>query len=1101
MPGNTTALGFTIFARERAAKTFRKVAGDVDTLQKRLSSVSKVAGKGVGLAALAGGATALTAAVVPAAAAVVALPAAMAVAKVATGTLKVGLIGVGDAMSAVAEGDAKKLDEALDKLSPAARAFVRETAGLKTAFDPVQQAVQNRLFEGLADEMGPVARNLLPDVRAGMLGVAGSMNAAAKEAIRFAGTPMAKGAVNATFASTSRIMGTLTGAVQPALQVITQLTVKSLPLAERMAAWAANGVKAGAAFLTSERGAAALERTVTKAGDTLGQLGRIGGNTLRGLIGTLSQAKTSGDGLLDTLEAGTAKFAAWSRSAEGQRQAAETFGLLKDAASAVAGVLPLVLGPLGAVVKLINALPAPLRDGAVQLLAVAVVVGAVTSRLGPLLSVVGGVRDAFTKADGPVQKFRDRLSGMEGPAGKMRGVLGGVTGLLGGPWGLALAAGVTALGLFAGRNDEAERRVSDLTDALVRNKGALDEAAVANVKNRLETEGVYKAAQQLGINLSRVTEAALGNKSALAEVNGALQAASTNIVVYGGRAGQGTIAQKQLTGAAKSVNDAISGQNRELSEASARYGRLQAAAPGVAASSQTVAGGITGVGTAADQTKGKVNALNTSLAKFRTLNGDADLAAIAFRDSLDQVTSAFNRNNISIDQRTGKLRINSKEGREANRVLISSIQAAVEHAEKVRAQTGSIDKANRVFATEIDRLRGILKHSGLSRAEIDRLVARYAKLPGQINGATDKIKNKTVRIRVNADGTVNLPGGTKASLWASGGVLPGYTPGQDPHMFYSPTGGTLGLSGGEAVMRPEWTKAVGPAAVERMNAAARTGGVSGVKRILAAGVGPRQLRGEGAFYASGGIIARHAFENFEKIPPAMARYNTKVGQAAWAATQKIQKKLKEANVGGPGIANALKWAKGQAGKPYIWGGAGPRGYDCSGFMGSIVNVIKGRNPYSRLFSTHSFGSTSGPGGFVRNRASGFRVGVTDAGVGHMAGTLGGTNVESRGSRGVVVGSAARGANNGLFSRRYGLKLAGGGLVPSFDNGGMLPTGTSMVHNGTGAPEPLANVDKMRRGDLIIREAHFHGVQNIADLIKQVQKYAKDNGGITLKVRG
>ncbi|MFF2621249.1 tape measure protein [Oerskovia jenensis] len=59
--------------------------------------------------------------------------------------------------------------------------------------------------------------------------------------------------------------------------------------------------------------------------------------------------------------------------------------------------------------------------------------------------------------------------------------------------------------------------------------------------------------------------------------------------------------------------------------------------------------------------------------------------------------------------------------------------------------------------------------------------------------------------------------------FASGGVLPGYTPGRDVHQFYSPTGGRLDLSGGEAIMRPEFTRAVGgPAGVARLNALARS---------------------------------------------------------------------------------------------------------------------------------------------------------------------------------------------------------------------------------------------------------------------------------------
>ncbi|WP_119697046.1 tape measure protein [Microbacterium halotolerans] len=64
----------------------------------------------------------------------------------------------------------------------------------------------------------------------------------------------------------------------------------------------------------------------------------------------------------------------------------------------------------------------------------------------------------------------------------------------------------------------------------------------------------------------------------------------------------------------------------------------------------------------------------------------------------------------------------------------------------------------------------------------------------------------------------------KEIAFASGGVMPGYTPGRDVHDFYSPTAGRLALSGGEAIMRPEFTRAVGgKAGVDRLNAAARNG--------------------------------------------------------------------------------------------------------------------------------------------------------------------------------------------------------------------------------------------------------------------------------------
>lgn len=128
----------------------------------------------------------------------------------------------------------------------------------------------------------------------------------------------------------------------------------------------------------------------------------------------------------------------------------------------------------------------------------------------------------------------------------------------------------------------------------------------------------------------------------------------------------------------------------------------------------------------------------------------------------------------------------------------------------------------------------------------------------------------------------------------------------------------------------------------------------------------------------------------------------------------------------------LAWAAAQVGKPYLWGGVGPAGYDCSGFMSAITNVIQGRGPHARRFATGSFPTgdfAKGPGNFM--------IGSFRGNPGHMAGTLMGVNVESRGSDGVVMGKRARGAGDGLFGGNiWHLKgYADGGLVggdPPFD---------------------------------------------------------------------
>ena len=69
--------------------------------------------------------------------------------------------------------------------------------------------------------------------------------------------------------------------------------------------------------------------------------------------------------------------------------------------------------------------------------------------------------------------------------------------------------------------------------------------------------------------------------------------------------------------------------------------------------------------------------------------------------------------------------------------------------------------------------------------------------------------------------------------YAHGGVLPGYTPGRDPYEFIEPrTAMRIGLSGGESVMRPEFTRAVGSDWVDGANAAARMGGSAAVADFL-----------------------------------------------------------------------------------------------------------------------------------------------------------------------------------------------------------------------------------------------------------------------------
>jgi phage-related protein len=106
--------------------------------------------------------------------------------------------------------------------------------------------------------------------------------------------------------------------------------------------------------------------------------------------------------------------------------------------------------------------------------------------------------------------------------------------------------------------------------------------------------------------------------------------------------------------------------------------------------------------------------------------------------------------------------------------------------------------------------------------------------------------------------------------------------------------------------------------------------------------------------------------------------------------------------GGGGVPGIEKWLRAQDHKPYIWASAGPKGYDCSGLVSAVYNLIHGRNPYNHTFSTHTMGSLfkGKPGGLLT-------VGWANANergggsVGHTAGVFNGIPFESGGSHGNV----------------------------------------------------------------------------------------------------
>lgn len=167
--------------------------------------------------------------------------------------------------------------------------------------------------------------------------------------------------------------------------------------------------------------------------------------------------------------------------------------------------------------------------------------------------------------------------------------------------------------------------------------------------------------------------------------------------------------------------------------------------------------------------------------------------------------------------------------------------------------------------------------------------------------------------------------------FATGGVLPGYTPGRDVHRFVSRTGGQLLLSGGEAIMRPEWTRAMGRGFVDMFNGAARRGGVHGVRNLFKRFLGHRDH--DRRTVASGRLGPVGAFASGGVIDWVKKLFMGEDGGKGWAV--KLARKSKKKGTG-DGIGDALSSA---------WTALTNPVDTLSNFMGGLLSKAKGKNDF------------------------------------------------------------------------------------------------------------------------------------------------------------
>lgn len=341
------------------------------------------------------------------------------------------------------------------------------------------------------------------------------------------------------------------------------------------------------------------------------------------------------------------------------------------------------------------------------------------------------------------------------------------------PIGIAAAALSALIGVFTHHAQavaESRAQTEQFRTTLDKTTAAITLDTRAMAAHQLQASGALDAARQLGLGLSVITDAAVGNVGAMNEVNQAIHD-QTTVTREQLLAGQGDYQQKiKNRDAAATLAKALGITSQQIADAKSKQEQLNAATKPT-----TVA--ILSQKEAAAQAHRALEQLSASLLKVAGVNLSAEQTEIQFKNSLDSLSQSVKDNGRSLD-------INTSKGRANRSAVLDSISAALQHADAVGKQTGSQTKAQQAFQNSIPAIREQARRLGLNKKQVDELIRSIGGL-----------KPKTVDVGVVVKGSSVVLSGSRVSVatgsgtrairqtgQADGGIIKSFAAGSEQHI-------------------------------------------------------------------------------------------------------------------------------------------------------------------------------------------------------------------------------------------------------------------------------------------------------------------------------
>lgn len=348
-------------AIREASDAYKQMGDDVDTLSSKLKGLGD-GGAGfaklnlglTGIGLLPAAATAITevaGALNQLAGAGFAVPGIFAGIASSVGVGALGMHGMSDAIKAVdkaSDGTKTSVDaanKALAGLDPTAADVVKTVVGLKGTFTDLQHIAAGNLFSGISSDLKGLAAADLPAVTRGVNGISAALNSNLRQAIASLGSGSSQGFLDRIFGNTAAAQATLTGAINPIIHAVGELSAVGSDALPRLA----NDIGAVAdrfdRFISAADASGKLTTWINDGITGFESLGRTVlniGNTFESVLG----AAGGNGGLINMLEQASNKLRLFVDSPMGQEKLAGFFaegrdmlGQLKDVATEAGPVL------------------------------------------------------------------------------------------------------------------------------------------------------------------------------------------------------------------------------------------------------------------------------------------------------------------------------------------------------------------------------------------------------------------------------------------------------------------------------------------------------------------------------------------------------------------------------------------------------------------------------------------------------------------------------------------------------------------------------------------------------------------------------------------